>query len=76
MCPDIDLGKNLLLKIFRKNICKTIYLSGADSCVSPVKGNIQRTFAKPDNRIGLFLQKPAVFILTHLYRAPDLISLP
>ena len=76
MCQDINLGKNLLIKIFRKNICKAIYLPGANRCISPVEGNIQRTFAQPDDRIGLCIQKPAVFILTHLYRAPDLISLP
>ena len=75
MCPDIDLCKDLLVKILRHHIGKSIHLTGTDCRISSVERNVQRAFAKSDYRIGFCQQKLTVPVLAHIDRAADLISL-
>ena len=71
---NIDLGKNFLIKIFRKDISETTDLTGTKSCISSVKRNIQRAASDSHNGIGCFFQKFIVSILTDGYGISYFIS--
>ena len=75
MGKHVDLRVNLLVKIVRKYITKSINLTCSNSRISSIKGNIKRTSSCSHYRIFCIYKKRTVFPLAQSHFIANLISI-